>query len=78
MRRLVAARADVEARLARANAEAQPPLRLVLSELQASYAPLPALLDALQEIDAKPTPGVEAAANAAIKRAEAALAAAGL
>ena len=77
MRRLVAARAEAEDRLVRANAEAQPQIRQVVAELVAAYVPLPALLDALQEADAKPTPGVEAAATAAIKRAEAALAAAG-
>jgi hypothetical protein len=43
--------------------------------LQAAYAPLPALFDALQEADVKPTPAVESAAKAAIERANAALAA---
>jgi hypothetical protein len=77
MRRLVAARADVAGRLGRAAADAAPPLQQLADELRLAYAPLPAILDTLQEADVKPLPAVEAAANDAIKRGEAALARAG-
>jgi hypothetical protein len=41
--------------------------------LQAAYAPLPDLFNALQEADLRPTPAVEAAVAIALERAEAAL-----
>jgi hypothetical protein len=69
MRKLVAARADIAKR------SGAPPT--LLGDLTAAYAPLPALLETLQEADVKPLPAVEAAANEAIKRAQAALAAYG-
>lgn len=46
-------------------------------ELQAAYSPLPALFEALQEADLRPTPAIESAVNAALAQAEAALAKAG-
>ena len=74
MRRLVAARADVATRVGRASGEAAAALRELSTDLVAAYAPLPALFDALQEADVKPIPAVEAAANEAVKKAEAVLA----
>ncbi|HEX5068821.1 MAG TPA: hypothetical protein VFV78_01295 [Vicinamibacterales bacterium] len=74
MRRLMAARADVAARLGRAAADAAPALRQLAEELLLAYSPLPAILDSLQEADVKPLPVVDAAANDALRRAEAALA----
>ena len=56
-----------------ATARADPNLRDRAAALQAAYAPLPALFDALQEADLRPTPTVEAAVQAALARAEAAL-----
>jgi hypothetical protein len=77
LRRLSAARADVGARLGAATGDRAAALEQIASDLRAAYAPLPALFDALQEADARPIPTVEAAATAAIKRAEVALARAG-
>jgi len=74
MRRLMTARAEVAGRLGRAAADAAPPLQQLADDLRLAYAPLPAILDTLQEADVKPLPAVEAAANDAIKRGEAALA----
>ena len=75
MRRLVAARADVAARLGRASDDAAAALATARRPIcRRAYAPLPALLDALQEADVKPLPAVEAAATEAVKRAEAVLA----
>ena len=75
MRRLVAARTDLAARLGKAAASETAALQETANAVQAAYAPLPALLDTLQEADVKPLPAVEAAAKAAIERAIAALAA---
>jgi hypothetical protein len=75
--RLARARADIAERLGRATGDTATALRQVAAELQAAYAPLPDLLDALQETDVRPRPSVEAAVNDALKRAEAALAKAG-
>ncbi len=77
MRRLVDARSAVAGRLAGATGDAAASLPRVAATLQAAYAPLPALLDTLQEADAKPVPSVEAAATEAVKRAEEVLARAG-
>ena len=59
LRRLAAARRDATGDRAAA--------------LQAAYAPLPDLFNALQEADLRPTPAVEAAVALALERAEAAL-----
>jgi hypothetical protein len=45
----------------------------IADSLQAAYAPLPALLDALQEADLRPTSTLEAQVSAALKNAESAL-----
>jgi len=74
MSRLVAARTDVLGRAARATGEAAAAFQQLAADLQAAYAPLPALFDALQEADTKPTPLVEAAANDAVRQANAVLA----
>jgi hypothetical protein len=41
-----------------------------MAALQAAYAPLPDLFDALQEADLRPTPVVEAAVSEALARVE--------
>jgi hypothetical protein len=74
MSRLVAARTDVLGRAARATGDAAAAFQQLAADLQAAYAPLPALFDALQEADTKPTPLVEAAANDAVRQANAVLA----
>jgi len=74
MSRLVAARTDVLGRAARATGDAAAAFQQLAADLQTAYAPLPALFDALQEADAKPTPLVEAAANDAVRQATAVLA----
>jgi hypothetical protein len=43
------------------------------ADLQAAYAPLPALLDALQDADLKPLPAVESAVAESLKQAQAVL-----
>jgi photosystem II stability/assembly factor-like uncharacterized protein len=73
MRRIMAARADVTGRLGRAPAGGSQALEQLADELRLAYAPLPAILAALQEADVKPLPAVEAAANDAVRRGEAAL-----
>ena len=68
-------RADTARQIAAAiTSEVADPLGRVAAELEAAYAPLPALLESLQEADAKPTPLVEAAANDAVRQATAVLA----
>ncbi len=49
-------------------------LRAIARALDDAYAPLPALLAAIQESDARPTAALEAAATAALQRAAEALA----
>jgi hypothetical protein len=77
MRKLMAARADVAARLGRASGEAATAAQKLADELKNAYAPLPALLESLQEADIKPLPAIDAAAKSAIVAGEAALIRAG-
>jgi hypothetical protein len=74
MSRLVSARADVLSRAGRATGDAATAFQQLAADLQAAYAPLPALFDLLQEADVKPTPVVEAAVTDAVKQANAVLA----
>ena len=69
LRKLAAARADVDAKLRAVSGAATEQLRARESALQAAYAPLPALFDALQEADLRPTPAVEAAVADALAKA---------
>ena len=73
MRRLDAERAEVERTLAGSPAGSRTALESHLAALRAAAVPLPALLDAIQSIDGKPTASIEAAAKAAIAKAEAVL-----
>jgi hypothetical protein len=73
LRRLAQVRAETSERLAAAAGDGAAGLRARASELQAAYAPLPALFDSLQEADMRPTAAVEAAVAAALARAEAAV-----
>jgi hypothetical protein len=73
LRRLAQVRAETSERLAAAAGDEAAGLRARASELQAAYAPLPALFDSLQEADMRPTAAVEAAVAAALARAEAAV-----
>ena len=74
LRRLAAARADVEARASKTAGPESETLRTRAAALQAAYAPLPALFEALQEADLRPTPAVEAAVTEALARVEKVLA----
>ena len=71
MRRLDTERADVERTLAGSPAGSRTALESHLGALRGAAAPLPALLDAIQSVDGKPTASIEAAAKAAIAKAEA-------
>ena len=71
MRRLDTERADVERTLAGSPAGSRTALESHLGALRAAAVPLPALLDAIQSIDGKPTASIEAAAKAAMAKAEA-------
>jgi len=70
------AAAAMQARAAAASGPEASRLRTLADGLTRAYAPLPDLLSKLQEVDARPTAAVEAAANDALKNADAALAAA--
>ncbi|HVQ40760.1 MAG TPA: hypothetical protein VMS54_01070, partial [Vicinamibacterales bacterium] len=74
LRRLAAARADVELRASKTAGPESETLRTRAAALQAAYAALPALFDALQEADLRPNPAVEAAVTEALARVEKALA----
>ena len=74
IRRLAAARADVNTRAASATGDAAAPLQAALRTLQDAFAPLQGLFESLQEADLRPTPAVEAAVTAALQRVDAALA----
>jgi hypothetical protein len=75
MRRLVAARADIAARIAAATGEPAAKLQTTSRALADAFAPLQGLFESLQEADLRPTPALEAAVKAALARADAALAA---
>jgi hypothetical protein len=74
LRRLAAARADLESRASKTAGPESETLRTRAAALQAAYAPLPALFDALQEADLRPNPAVEAAVTEALARVEKVLA----
>ena len=74
IRRLAAARADVNTRAASATGDAAAPLQAALRTLQDAFAPLQGLFESLQEADLRPTPAVEAAVTAVLQRVDAALA----
>jgi photosystem II stability/assembly factor-like uncharacterized protein len=78
MRRLTALRRETADQLAKAVPADTADLKIRAAELQQAYAPLPALLDSLQEADVRPLPALEAAAKVAIARAETVLAAIGV
>jgi photosystem II stability/assembly factor-like uncharacterized protein len=73
MKRLDVERAEAERSMAAAESGSRPALESHLAALRGAAAPLPALLEAIQSIDAKPTITIEAAAKAAIAKAEAVL-----
>ena len=74
LRRLAAARVDLEARASKTAGPESETLRTRAAALQAAYAPLPALFEALQEADLRPNPAVEAAVTEALARVEKVLA----
>lgn len=71
--RLARARREVADRLALATGEPAAALRQMAAELESAFAPLPDLLETLQEADVRPLPRVEAAVTEALTRAQAAL-----
>jgi hypothetical protein len=73
MRRLLDERAAAERELAAASVETRTGLTRRVAALGAAYDPLPALFDALQRGDTRPTPALEAAVERATQAAEAAL-----
>jgi len=73
LRQLARARAEVAGRIAAASGGEAVRLQALAQQLQEAYAPLPALFDALQEADLRPTPAVEATVAEALKRVEAAI-----
>jgi photosystem II stability/assembly factor-like uncharacterized protein len=75
MRQLATARADVRKRMTGASGDQAARLQPILASLDKAYDPLPTLFSTIQDVDAKPTAATESAANDALKKAEAALAA---
>lgn len=73
LRQLARARADLAGRLAAGAGDEAARLQSLAKQLQDAYTPLPALFEALQEADARPTPAVETAVAEALKRVEGAL-----
>jgi hypothetical protein len=76
MRQLKEAQAALTSRLAAAAGDEAVKLRSAAGLLAAASAPLPDLFSTIQDVDARPTVTTEAAATAALKAGEAALAAA--
>jgi hypothetical protein len=72
LRRLADARAGLASGRTAPGADAATRDRLA-ADLNAAYAPLPGLLDALQQADARPLSSVQAAVADAIRQAEAVL-----
>jgi photosystem II stability/assembly factor-like uncharacterized protein len=73
MRRLDSERAEIERTLAGSTAGSRSALESHLAAVRAAAAPLPALLDAIQSVDGKPTATIEAAVKTAVAKAEAVL-----
>jgi hypothetical protein len=76
MRQLAAARAEVKQRAVAATGDQATRLRAIAISLDQAYEPMPGLFSTIQVVDARPTAATEAAANDALRKAEAALAAA--
>ena len=74
LRRLAAARADLESNASKTAGPESEALRTRAAALQAAYSPLPGLFEALQEADLRPNPAVEAAVTEALARVEKVLA----
>jgi hypothetical protein len=75
MRELSEARRIVRQRQAAAAGDLTTRLQTVAVELQEAYAPMPGLFSTIQEADVRPTAASDAAANAALEKSRAALAA---
>ena len=76
MRALSEARAELKRRQSVATGDLTARLQTIASALADASASLPALFSAIQDVDARPTAATEAATNDALKKADAALAAA--
>jgi hypothetical protein len=74
IRRLADARRQARQRRVAASGESAAAVSRSAASLDEAYAPLPDLFSAIQAADLKPTAGMEAAASAALERAQNALA----
>ena len=73
MQRLDAEQVETERTLGGTAPGSRTSLESHLAALRAAAAPLPALLDAVQSVDVRPTAAIEAAVKAAVAKAEAVL-----